>query len=499
MREMENVGLVESFSSWLSGYDINENIAAAKIYMQKKYANRLKKDVRELTPAEKDKALENSAYLKILDLLKGQPGYVMPFTKFHFDQGITIDELNGLLDTIKTGRHLIQQLSKPIEQWANTEPVNGISGFEQLTDELRTIEREKGVKWFINGLPKNLRDQYRALDKDKQQVVITLAVQLDELGKSAIDRLFEKIKSMDRWKIEDVITYTSNYINGFSNLEMKKKIDELESLEPEAGILYNDDKYLVMSIRTEEAQKNLCAVANWCINRGQFHSYADKGLQINIFNFGTDPADPLFLTGNTIGFEGRVRDSHDINDKSIRKGLEMSEHFKELGYPDSLISAIKDNFENECNIKRALSKIYNPKDGKPLTPRDVVESLIIMNRGVLAGILSNASWEKISGSVSRIVANASNLSDKLFMKCFIDSGILTEAAWNIFDSVIGKDYTREEMEAIKDSTIFHIDNFIYILDKVGDGVVSYDTSTIERMKAIIANRAWIEKEIAKRI
>ena len=280
---------------------------------------------------------------------------------------------------------------------------------------------------------------------------------------------------------------------------MKKKIDELESLEPEAGILYNDDKYLVMSIRTEEAQKNLCAVANWCINRGQFHSYADKGLQINIFNFGTDPADPLFLTGNTIGFEGRVRDSHDINDKSIRKGLEMSEHFKELGYPDSLISAIKDNFENECNIKRALSKIYNPKDGKPLTPRDVVESLIIMNRGVLAGILSNASWEKISGSVSRIVANASNLSDKLFMKCFIDSGILTEAAWNIFDSVIGKDYTREEMEAIKDSTIFHIDNFIYILDKVGDGVVSYDTSTIERMKAIIANRAWIEKEIAKRI
>ena len=109
MRGMENVGLVESFSSWLSGYDINENIAAAKIYMQKKYANRLKKDVRELTPAEKDKALENSAYLKILDLLKGQPGYVMPFTKFHFDQGITIDELNGLLDTIKTGRHLIHQ------------------------------------------------------------------------------------------------------------------------------------------------------------------------------------------------------------------------------------------------------------------------------------------------------------------------------------------------------------------------------------------------------
>jgi hypothetical protein len=280
---------------------------------------------------------------------------------------------------------------------------------------------------------------------------------------------------------------------------MKKKIDELESLEPEAGILYNDDKYLVMSIRTKSAQEKLCAVANWCINRGQFYRYADKGLQINIFNFGTDPDDPLFLTGNTIGFDGRVMDSHDINDKSIRKGWEISAHFKELGYPDSLISAIKDNFENECNIKRALSKIYNPKEGKPLTSRDVVESLIVMNRGVLAGTLSNTAWGKIAGSVSRIAANESNLSNKLFIKCFIDSGILTEAAWNIFDSVIGKDYTREDMEAIKDSTIFHMDNFIYILDKVGAGIVSYDTSTIERMKSIIANRAFIEKEIAKRI
>jgi len=497
MKVNKGTRIIESFSNWLSGYDINENIAAAKVYMQKKYAKEIKKELKDLTPSEKDKALDNAAYLKILDLLKGHPGYVMPFTKFHFDQGIGMPQLIQLLNTLKTGRHLIQQLSKPIEQWANTEPVNGISGFEQLNDELRTLEREKEAKWFINGLPRNLRDQYRALDKDKQQMVITLAVQLNELGKSAIDRLFEKIKSMDRWKIEDVITYTSNYINGFSNLEMKKKITELESLDPEAGILYNDDKYLVMSIRTEAAQKKLCAVANWCINRGSFRSYADKGLQINIFNFGTDPADPLFLTGNTIGFDGRVTDSHDINDKSIRKSSEISAHFKELGYPDSLISVIKNDFEDECNIKRALVKFY--RRGSVMRPQEMVMSLIVMNRGVLAGTVSNTAWGKIAGSVSRIAANESNLSNKLFIKCFIDSGILTEAAWNIFDSVIGKDYTREDMEAIKDSTIFHMDNFIYILDKVGAGILSYDTSTIERMKSIIANRAFIEKEIAKRI
>jgi hypothetical protein len=497
MIKMENVGLVESFSNWLSGYDINENISAAKIYMQKRYAKEIKKELKDLTPSEKDKALDNAAYLKILDLLKGHPGYVMPFTKFHFDQGIGMPQLIQLLNTLKTGRHLIQQLSKPIEQWANTEPVNGISGFEQLNDELRTLEREKEAKWFINGLPRNLRDQYRALDKDKQQMVITLAVQLNELGKSAIDRLFEKIKSMDRWKIEDVITYTSNYINGFSNLEMKKKITELESLDPEAGILYNDDKYLVMSIRTEAAQKKLCAVANWCINRGSFHSYADKGLQINIFNFGTDPADPLFLTGNTITFDGKVTDSHDINDKSIRKSSEISAHFKELGYPDSLISVIENDFEDECNIKRALDKFY--RRGSVMRPQEMVMSLIVMNRGLLAGTMSNDAWEKISGVVAKILAGENNLTNKTFMKCFIDSGILTEAAWNIFDSIIGKDYTEEEMKEIKDSTIFHIDNFMDVLDKVNKGIVKYEPSAVKRMQAVIDNRSEIEKEIAKRI
>jgi hypothetical protein len=498
---MMNMGkgtrIIESFPNWLSGYDINENIAAAKVYMQKRYANRLKKDVRELTPVEKDKALENSAYLKILDLLKGQPGYVMPFTKFHFDQGITIDELNGLLDTIKTGRHLIQQLSKPIEQWANTEPVNGISGFEQLNDELRTIEREKGVKWFINGLPKNLRDQYRALDKDKQQTVITLAVQLDELGKSVIDRLFEKIKSMDRWKIEDVITYTSNYINGFSNLEMKKKIDELESLEPEAGILYNDDKYLVMSIRTEEAQKKLCAVANWCINRGQFYGYADKGLQINIFNFGTDPADPLFLTGNTIGFDGRVTDSHDINDKSILKSREMTEHFKELGYPDSLISVIKDDFEDECNIKRALTAFY--KRQSDLTPRKVVEALITMSKGFLAGVMSQKSWEKISGTVAKIISENTGLKKEAFMRIFMENGIYVPATWNVFDSLIGKDYTKQEMEAIRDSTMEGIEEMTSLIEVDAESSLGLKQSDVDAMKSIVANKSGIEKEIAKRI
>jgi hypothetical protein len=71
---MMNMGkgtrIIESFSNWLSGYDINENIAAAKVYMQKRYANRLKKDVRELTPEEKDKALTEEQFEEQFEIIE---------------------------------------------------------------------------------------------------------------------------------------------------------------------------------------------------------------------------------------------------------------------------------------------------------------------------------------------------------------------------------------------------------------------------------------------
>ena len=53
--------IVESFNAWLASQNINENISAAKIYMQKRYAKRLRKDPNTLTPEERDKALTDPA------------------------------------------------------------------------------------------------------------------------------------------------------------------------------------------------------------------------------------------------------------------------------------------------------------------------------------------------------------------------------------------------------------------------------------------------------
>ena len=492
--------IFESFVDW----SLNENISAAKAYMQKRYAKIHKKETNQLTPEEKEEALKNGSYQAIMNLLKNHPGYVLPFVKFHFDQGIPVAlstdteevrSLKQLLDTITTKKYIVQQLSKPIEKFANEERGEGISGFEQLTDEIRTIEREKESKWFVNSLPKGLRDQYRSLDSEKQKKVITMAVQLQELGKSAIDRLFEKIKSMERWKIDDVIQYISNYIGGFSNLGMKKKIDELESLEPEAGIIYSDDKYLVMTIRTEDAQKKLCAVANWCINRGSFEGYSSKGLQINIFNFGIDPADPLFLTGNTVSFAGSVTDSHDINDVNIKKSNSPEEHFTKLGYPKSLVDTIVDSLDSEFAIKKSLSQLYKSKNKD-----QIIEALLGASKGDLAGEMPEGIWNKIAGTVSEIIYNNKKIPKSDFMDWFIGQGIYTIAGWRVFDAIIGKDYTKSEIDEIKETSIGGWESMESLINDYTDtsGLDSSFIESLSRMRELIADREEMIGEFNKR-
>ena len=57
--------ICESFNAWLETKSINENIASAKIFMQKMYARELDKSQSTLTKEEQDRALENPDYLRI--------------------------------------------------------------------------------------------------------------------------------------------------------------------------------------------------------------------------------------------------------------------------------------------------------------------------------------------------------------------------------------------------------------------------------------------------
>ena len=352
--------MLGSFAQWKSwrSLALNESIRDAMLWMQKRAAARLKKEPAELSPEERAGALAEPGYQKILELTASAQGYTFPFVRFHFKHGVPFAKLEELFNLLRQESWIASQLSHPISYWASIEDHRGPgNGFEKLEDEIRLIQKIKKAKWIVERLPRRLRNAYRAAGKEDQQRLINAAERLKALGEIITERLFEKIKAMDGWSFGEVLDYIDNYLLGYANASMKAKIDEITALEPEVGVLYLDGRLLAISLRTEKAQKGLCSVANWCINRGRFLSYTRNAVQVNVFDFGESPTAPMFLTGTTISYQGKVTASHDINNKDLLTVGDPAQHFEKLGYPASLVRAVVEDLPRESTVKKLVSDL----------------------------------------------------------------------------------------------------------------------------------------------
>jgi hypothetical protein len=440
--------IIESFGGWNS-IKLEESTKAAKDYMIRRTAAKMRKDPSELKPEEIEKALSAPLYFQISDMAKSYPNYIPSLLKFAFDQGASIQDIEELLQTLQTKKQLLSQIAKSpqdlLDDYANRPPVNGIAGYEQLMDTIRTAERMKESKWFIDSMPRQIRDQFRALSPEEKQPFITAAVQLKELGEEAIKRFFGKIKAFDGKPISDVAEYINRYLKGFANLDMQKKISDIENLEPEAGVIYSDDQYLVMSVRTEKAQKDLCAVANWCINRGSFSSYANDAVQLNIFNFGTDASDPLFLTGTTVYYTGSVRTAHDINDAMIKKSDDPAKHFTALGYPAEVVNTIVKELPREMMIKKVVYDLQLDKK-KPI---EVLFNIIKQSYSI-----DPETDPETLAIVLDIVRTRikENLTKEEVVKMYSEYGVLSKFSAMLVKELLG-DASPEDMKQIIDSTL----------------------------------------------
>jgi hypothetical protein len=439
--------IIESFGGW-NLMKLDESTKAAKEYMFQRAARKMRKMPEELTPEERDEILTDPKYLELVSVAKAYPNYLTALLKFVFDHRAAIEDIQNLLQTMQTKKNLIAQLGSPqdiLDDYSNREPKNGVSGFEQLTDAIRTIERMKEAKWFIDAMPRSIRDQFRSLSPEEQQPFVTAAIQLRDLGEEAIRRFFAKIKAFDGKPISEVGEYVSRYLKGFSNLDLQNKVAAIESLEPEAGVIYSDDKYLVMSVRTEKAQKDLCNVANWCINRGSFSSYANDAVQLNIFNFGTDSSDPLFLTGTTVYYTGKVRTSHDINDAHIMKSSDPAEHFAKLGYPEEVVNAIINELPREMMVKKVVYDLKLDKN-KPI---DVLFNIIKQSYSIDPDTKPESLDIVLDIVRTRI---KEGLTKDEVIKMYSEYGVLSKFSAMLVKELLG-DASPEEMQNIIDSTL----------------------------------------------
>lgn len=406
-----------NFSQWDNFTSLNENVKAAKSFLIKRYAEKNK--LEEITPEDEKKALNSKEYNQIREILKGNDGYVYAFVKFYFNHEASMNDLRQLYQLIKDNAGSLNSLPMTIEEYSKEDTVNGVNPFEALMDQFHNIEERRKYRWIIDKVNGDLRRSIKSMPPEMIDRLYKAAKLIDEAdaeagdfkdpetGKVTNNRISLLVKSN---AFKDGIIYlkwVEDYADGVSNSELSSKVNSLRALQPEAGILYNKNGYLAMSVRTEHAQKELCSVANWCINRGSqwWNSYggAPGSLQFNIFNFNLPVTNVLHIVGTTIKADGSVQTSHNKNDDPIVKSKDPFEHFTKLGYPEDLVRSLINSMDTEYTIKNIVTDLGIDTSNPSELLFSLVKSTYRINldiedsiRNIIVGIIRDQLSTKIS-------------------------------------------------------------------------------------------------------
>jgi hypothetical protein len=482
-----------------------ENVANAKALLVKDYAEKNKKTPNEIPEEIKKSLWKDPKFQKVLNLLgQKHQGWAYALTKFYVIDGADWEEIesvdeNGnptgiydMLVQLKPGPNDLAL--KNIDAYAKIVPSEKDErpSYEVLGDELRSIQSRRKLKKLYDEFIGRMKEEFKKVsaskdpeDKKMIEELELIALALDKLKpKEGEDENGNKVtlNPFNEWKkttgkkysdtpenlqlypqfkdpkvaFKTLIRDSSNLVDNW-NAGLEEYTQKIMDLGLKAGILYNKNKYLAMSARTPEAQRAVSGDTSFCINNDStFWSYGDGSIQLNIINGNLPKANKKYLLGVTIKKDGVVKNcawkTNSGSDRDFNKsGINYAQFLKSLDYPQDMIQSIIDKFEEETTIKLSLEKFY--RESKNLTPNGLIVSLIDLKNGIFNGVISPEKWDQVAGIVSFIIKEERNLKTSDFIKEFKLNGIFFHSAWEVFDYVVEGDYTKEDMEVIKKTTL----------------------------------------------
>ena len=540
----------QSFRTFFDIEPLMENVQDAKSYLVKLYADKNKIKPSEIDEETKKHIWNNPKFLEIKDLMdrNKMPGNTFPFVKFAMDQRATMEQLEEIVELLKDNKNNLNSLPMSIIEYAKVDhnkkkgedegDDDHRPGWEMLRDDLSNIERKRKLKNFTDRMTPRMKEYVSKKATTKQlEKLEEISSQLKLLpkndeGREAWDAFFYpdlgvlndfgKVKGR-MGSYDDTVTYTEykdpskamdGIISDAENFISKWGEDEdaviakIKALGPQAGIIYARDGFLIMSARTPDAQRLVCSETGWCIRTDStFWSYSSGRVQVNVINNNIPTSERNSLVGITINKNGTVHTDADRPNGRIQApgggnytSKPATELLRRIGVPQAGIEAFERQFPKEANVKIVLESFFRNAGG--LKPDFIVESLVSFNKGFLKGTLPADEWEEISALISEIISDVEGLKPKDFLSAFLGDGadktggIFVEAAWNIFDKLVGADnVTEAQLKKMYVDTLDGYDALETLIELDADGALPGVTKDdVEAMKAAYSYK---DKSIAR--
>lgn len=492
---------------------INESVQAAKDYLLKRAAEKLKKEKKDLTPEEQKAVLSDPDWISVRDLTQRTPGYAPIFIKFAKEQKAPLDILQSTLEAIIKNKDRLKDLPKDIAAYAEHKKTKNDQrpGYEVLVDDILVLEKKSKLKKLYNALQSKMKKAFDGATPEQINDLITISNELDglpekdgkepwqtwraTLGRYENDRGYYPQFNNVNFAFETMIEEAKDFVENWKISE-DEYVSNLMKIRPQLEILYSKDGILAISTRTPDAQREVQGVLSWCLKYdSHFWNYASGDrVQLVISDSNKALTDPFRMIGLTVESNGDIHAAYDVNNDSIRKAgggsyKTMQDLLKSKGYPESLIKTLQRKIGDESRIKKALTLFYRKEESQ--TPIDIIKGLLNLNDGFLRGLLNQDEWEKISGEVSQIIFEIRKLKKSDFMREFKKSGIYTDAAWSIWDRLIGDDFTSQDIQEIQKKTQTNLQGMKDLITLVQKNPKDYPSITpekLEKMKFLTQNK-----------
>lgn len=323
----------------------------------------------------------NTEFRLIKDMLSKKPGFLGLFTKFHFEQDISLDDLKRTLDFLS---------SNNVSKLRNN-PVS-YSDYNTLIDEIDLIERDIKIKSIINQFNSEQKTIINNLPKDERENFDNLAYEIYHLKNEGFFKKISKAKTS-----EDILELMNDYVSKFKIGGTYESVLDIAEKDPNIIIVYKNDEdgIIITKIKDYNSIKKIGST-NWCIvnQRSSWYNYVISSTrnQYVIWNFEYEVGEALYMTGITVGTRDTIYAAHDYNDKDLIRLLpsfirNLSEYL--VGPTDDELTEL----ERQKDEERRLRDEENARLERERIARYVAEN--IQRR-------ENAEWED-DGHVQALV------------------------------------------------------------------------------------------------